>query len=453
MAANSVSALAPLMLILGLLLLLGLAGADLPVNTIFHGNRRANTTQCQSWWFPTFLQTHNETLFFGGCKFGVPSKSGNQVIIRSSDAGRTWSQPETAGWHIFDNGAPASGEAVYSTTTQRIVAVTGSPPLVRAPDSDFQGWQGFSSNSDAALAAVDPDAVDPRVYPKPKWAHQLARLTPKDLAKLHAKGPRAVSYSTDGARSFSSPKPIKVYNSVPGTEGYLGGGLNHGIEMQMGKYAGRLAMARRFSCGFGTCGTMDYQRSAVIFSDDNGASWNVSQLTPAGWTECQVAETKNGSLLLTSRMLGGPYINRSTDAVVKAMERRRGFARSDNGGHSWAEIWYIRDTQPGIEARQPTCSEALVSNPAAGNGSLFWGYPGNSSHARSNYTLRRSDDMGATWQFVNRVYAGGAGYSDAIVMPDGDGHSLAMAFQQTWDPADATVEGGGYDMGMARLPL
>ena len=259
MAASSVSALAPLMLIAGSLLLLGLAGADLPVNTIFHGNRRANTTQCQSWWFPTFLQTHNETLFFGGCKFGVPSKSGNQVIIRSSDAGRTWSQPETAGWHIFDNGAPASGEAEYSTTTQRIVAVV-------------QGWQGFSSNSDAALAAVDPDAVDPRVYPKPKWAHQLARLTPKDLAKLHAKGPRAVSYSTDGARSFSSPKPIKVYNSVPGTEGYLGGGLNHGIEMQMGKYAGRLAMARRFSCGFGTCGSMDYQRSAVIFSDDNGAS-------------------------------------------------------------------------------------------------------------------------------------------------------------------------------------
>ena len=101
----------------------------------------------------------------------------------------------------------------------------------------------------------------------------------------------------------------------------------------------------------------------------------------------------------------------------------------------------------------PWSSEALVSNPAAGNGSLFWGYPGNSSHARSNYTLRRSDDMGATWQFVNRVFAGGAGYSDAIVMPDGDGHSLAMAFQQTWDPADATVEGGGYDMGMARLPL
>lgn len=156
MAASSASALASLMSIVSSFLLLRLAVADLPVNTIFHGNRTADTTHCQSWWFPTFLQTHNETLFFGACKFGVPSKIGNQ---------------------------------------------------------------------------------------------------------------------------------------------------------------------------------------------------------------------------------------------------------------------------------------------------------GNRSHSRSNYTLRRSDDMGATWQLVSRVYAGGAGYSDAVVMPDGDGHSLAMAFQKTWEPTDPNVEGGGYDMGMARLPL
>jgi len=255
------------------------------------------------------------------------------------------------------------------------------------------------------------------------------------------------TYSSDGARSFSEPKPITVKNSV--APGYLGGGLNHGIEMQVGKYAGRLAMARRFNCRSGTCSTMDYQRSAVIFSDDNGASWTVSQLTPAGWTECQVAETRNGSLLL-----GGPYINRSTDPTVKSMERRRGFARSDDGGYTWAAIWYVRDTQPDIELHQPTCSEALVSNPAAGKGSLYSGHPGSLSHDRSNYTLHKSDDNGVTWQFVNRVYAGGSGYSDAVVMPNGDdGYTLAMLFQKTWDPPDPTVEGGGYDMGLALMPL
>ena len=30
---------------------------------------------------------------------------------------------------------------------------------------------------------------------------------------------------------------------------------------------------------------------------------------------------------------------------------------------------------------------------------------------------------------------------------------IAMAFQQTWEPANASVEGGGYDMGIARLSL
>ena len=50
--------------------------------------------------------------------------------------------------------------------------------------------------------------------------------------------------------------------------------------------------------------------------------------------------------------------------------------------------------------------------------------------------------------------AGGAGYSDALVLPDGSGGEvLAMAFQKTFDPPVPSIEGGGYDMGLALLPL
>ena len=53
-----------------------------------------------------------------------------------------------------------------------------------------------------------------------------------------------------------------------------------------------------------------------------GETWAAGQLLPMGWTETQLAELKNGSLLLTSRT-GYGYI---------AAGLRRAFARSDDGG-------------------------------------------------------------------------------------------------------------------------
>ena len=79
----------------------------------------------------------------------------------------------------------------------------------------------------------------------------------------------------------------------------------------------------------------------------------------------------------------------------------------------------------GAANRQPdlaaaTCDNALCSEPTS-TGTMYWAKPGNVTGARSNYTLHSSQDGGASWDFVDRVYAGGAGYSDATVVPDGQG--------------------------------
>merc|ERR1712032_1549164 len=99
----------------------------------------------------------------------------------------------------------------------------------------------------------------------------------------------------------------------------------------------------------------------------------------------------------------------------------RGFARSDDGGYTWAEVWYVDDRQPDIV--QPTCDQALCSDPSS-ESTVYWAHPGNITGGRANYTLHKSVDSGASWEFVNRVYGGGAGYSDAHVLPDGDGKVL-----------------------------
>jgi len=60
-------------------------------------------------------------------------------------------------------------------------------------------------------------------------------------------------------------------------------------------------------------------------------------------------------------------------------------------------------------------------------------------------------------QFVATIYADGAGYSDAIVLPADPANSqarvLAMAFQKTFHPPQHGIEGGGYDIAVALMPL
>ena len=115
-------------------------------------------------------------------------------------------------------------------------------------------------------------------------------------------------------------------------------------------------MARRLNCkaAMGAHNEQQYFHSFVIFSDNNGAhtpqqhlapaltdrsvvragvSWTAGQLLPKGWTECQVAEMQNGSLLMTSRMYGRPWL---TPGRPMRSDLRRGFARSDDGG------WTVR---------------------------------------------------------------------------------------------------------------
>ena len=84
---------------------------------------------------------------------------------------------------------------------------------------------------------------------------------------------------------------------------------------------------------------------------------------------------------------------------------------------------------------------------------VYLGHPGASDGDRANYTIHRSTDEGATFEFVGVIYPGGAGYSDVHVLPGYDGHGdrLGVAFQRTLD--ESGVEGGGYNMAWASMTI
>ena len=126
----------------------------------------------------------------------------------------------------------------------------------------------------------------------------------------------------------------------------------------------------------------------------------------------------------------------------------RGFARSDDGGATWAEVWYANDRDPGlIDAPSDQGIDRSEKT-----GAVYFGHPGAVDGDRANYTIHRSTDSGATFEFVGVIYPGGAGYSDVHVLPwDGPGDRLGVAFQRCLN--DSSREGGGYNMAWASMTI
>ena len=66
-------------------------------------------------------------------------------------------------------------------------------------------------------------------------------------------------------------------------------------------------------------------RGYALYLDDDGGSWSAGMLLPEGWTECQIAEMRNGSVLMASQLqgkVGRPPWQPSTSITAKQIRSR-----------------------------------------------------------------------------------------------------------------------------------
>ena len=218
-----------------------LAAADLPVVTVLRGDIKAKPGACQSWWCPQLLTTNTNTTILSAQCHDVPLPGKRQVSsqlwMRSSDAGRSWTAPVERPFFGTDVGQP-----VYSRRTSTVLWLGGAGQKAEWGQEEEQeeeeeveqeAAQGDEQEEGQRRRLVSPSCGPLDLC----WASQLPRPSAAGLAACSS----LITRSTDDGLSWDSPKLIQVNNSLG--PHYTGADINHGIEIQRGPHAGRLAVA------------------------------------------------------------------------------------------------------------------------------------------------------------------------------------------------------------------
>ncbi len=214
-----------------------------------------------------------------------------------------------------------------------------------------------------------------------------------------------VMKSTDHGQTWTEPRDI-----TPGTKnpewGWYATGPGIGIQIKHGPDKGRLVIPSDHSYddpnGDVRGGPFEYG-SHVIYSDDQGKSWNLGGTIRPKMNECQVVEMADGkgSLLMNMRSYFG--------------KNRRALSVSRDGGISWS------DPVEAVTLVEPVCQAALLrySWPKDPEGDVVL-FSNPASKKRENMKVKLSRDSGKTWVASSTLHAGPAAYSALARLPNGE---------------------------------
>ena len=243
------------------------------------------------------------------------------------------------------------------------------------------------------------------------------------------------SESSDNGASWTTPVDIteSIYNAVYGLRtSWVGGfaGSGSAVQLKKGDKAGRLMFVvalRQNSTWGGNCSNY------AVYSDDNGATWQVSTAACTSGDEAKVVELENGDLLMSIK-------NRKDDSSNGSGYRL--MAKSTDQGATWTTA------EVNNNLMDPACNGDVVSIEYDGQYYLLHSLPASTS-TRENVTVYASLDGGETWPISRKIYNGYSAYSSLEVLNDG---TIGILVEEgKWDsalPGDDGFNIGYYNFTM-----
>jgi len=273
------------------------------------------------------------------------------VIRRSTDNGRTWSEPATI----------AEGTGRKQGYGDPALVTTASGTVVCA----FAGGNGY-------FASTEYDPI--RVF---------------------------MTRSTDNGETWSELTDLTAMlwgsqSQNSACRNYKGAFIasGNGLRLQRGAHAGRILFAASL-CRKGNSNISD---NFVLYSDDEGLTWQVSNMAYEGGDESKLIELVDGTVLISVRRSGARGYNRSTDGGVN---------------------WGTQGTWPEITTN--ACNGEMLRVYATDQGDscnlLLHSIP--NSINRENVSIFVSYDEGVSWSHPVIIAPGPSAYSSLTLLKDG----------------------------------
>lgn len=198
-----------------------------------------------------------------------------------------------------------------------------------------------------------------------------------------------VTVSKDDGKTWA---PLREISATARKANWTWYGTGPGIGVQL--QGGRLVIP----CYHAEAETKIY-RSHMIYSDDQGKTWQLGAAVGEHCTESQVAERADGILVLSARTIKG--------------KEERTTALSKDGGKSWSPT----AREPALY--DPSCQASLLRlTDAEGKGKPRWLYTHPAGPSRQDLTIRVSNDEGRTWPIRKLLRKGNSQYSCLAPLPD-----------------------------------
>ena len=272
------------------------------------------------------------------------------VVRRSTDNGRTWTEPQTIAEGTGRKQGFGDAALVECANGDVVCVFVGGNGLFASSQEDpIRSY--VCRSSDKGLSWSDPEDITFQL-----WGDQATR-------------PACRSYRAS----------------------FFGSG--NGLRLTRGEHAGRIMFAAAMCRKNGN--TLD---NFVVYSDDNGLTWKVSQRAYEGGDEAKLMELVDGRVLISVRQNGA-----------------RGYNYSANGGLAW-------DTQGRWECMKTNaCNGDLLRLAATDRGDscniLLHSIP--NSMERRDVSIFVSYDEGQTWQDPVRLFDGPSVYSSMTLLKNG----------------------------------
>lgn len=255
--------------------------------------------------------------------------------------------------------------------------------------------------------------------------------------------------SDDDGQTWSQPREIT--GTIAGFRDrydwkVVGNGCGHAIQLREGPHRGRLVLAVWLSVGTGGHAHRPSDLAA-IYSDDRGQTWQRGDfIARSGDAAASGEPILNPSETMLVELSGGRVL---ANIRSESQRHRRLLSVSPDGATGWSTPAFQE------ELLEPICMASMIrladgrllfSNP---DNLLVRGKPGQPgrNRDRANLTVKLSADQGRTWPLACVIDPGPSGYSDLAAAPDG---SVVCFYER------GAIEGNHYftaALTLVRVPL